>query len=96
MLTLDSQRQYEEMEVNVTCGGIEIARTEARMEELRRRMTSSKAWGIESHLISPDDVKTLVPFIDESVILGGFHRSANTSCWRIYRQSLRSQAQSCS
>ncbi len=72
-LTLDSARQYKDMGVLVESGGIEVARTEARMEELRRRMTSSKAWGIESHLISPADVKELVPFINEEILLGGFY-----------------------
>lgn len=72
-LTLDSQRQYEEMGVQTTSGGIEVARTEARMEELRRRMTSAKAWGVESHLLGPAEIKELVPFIDDSIILGGFY-----------------------
>lgn len=75
-LTIDSQRQYEEMGVNTTSGGIEVARTEARMEELRRRMTSAKTWGLESHLLSPAEVKEMVPFIDEGVILGGFYTPA--------------------
>ena len=72
-LTLDSQRQYEEMGVSTTSGGIEVARTEARMEELRRRMTSARAWGIESHLLSPSEVKDLVPFINEEILLGGWY-----------------------
>src|SRR4029453_18979773 len=45
-----------------------------RMEELTRRMASAKAWGIEPvSLVTPSQVKELVPFIDESVILGGFY-----------------------
>ncbi len=72
-LTLDSQQQYEEMGVNTTCGGIEVARTEARMEELKRRMTSATAWGIESRLLTPQEVKEMVPFIDEGIILGGWY-----------------------
>jgi glycine cleavage system aminomethyltransferase T/glycine/D-amino acid oxidase-like deaminating enzyme len=72
-LTMDSQRQYEEMGVNTTSGGIEVARSEARLEELRRRMTSAKTWGIEAHLLSPGEVKDMVPFIEEDVILGGFY-----------------------
>ena len=28
-------------------GGIEVARTPERMEELKRRIASSKSWGIE-------------------------------------------------
>jgi len=73
MLTLDSQRQYEEMGVTTTSGGIEVARTEARLEEFRRRMTSAKAWGIEASLLTPEEIKALVPFIDESILLGGFY-----------------------
>ena len=73
MLTLDSTRQYEEMDVMVVSGGIEVARTPERMEELRRRMTSATAWGVESHLISPAEVVDLVPFIDPDVIVGGFY-----------------------
>jgi glycine/D-amino acid oxidase-like deaminating enzyme len=72
-LTLDSMRQYQEMGVFTECGGIEVARTEERMEELRRRMAAAKAWGIESRLISPEEVQELVPFLDKEVILGGFY-----------------------
>src|SRR6516225_2596740 len=36
-LTLDSVRQYQELGVFTQSGGIEVARTEARMQELRRR-----------------------------------------------------------
>src|SRR5580765_2298476 len=73
-LTLDSMRQYQNLDVFTESGGIEVARTEERMEELRRRMASAKAWGIEPvSLVTPEEVKELVPFIDETVILGGFY-----------------------
>ncbi len=72
-LTRDSQLQYAEMGVNTMCGGIEVARTPERMEELRRRMSSAVAWDIPSELLTPAEVKEKVPFIDESVILGGFY-----------------------
>src|SRR6058998_548472 len=73
-LTLDSVRQYEDMGVFTENGGIEVARTEERMEELRRRMVSAKSWGIEGvRLVTPAEVKELVPFLDESVIVGGFY-----------------------
>src|ERR687891_181279 len=73
-LTLDSVRQYEEMGVFTESGGFEVARNEERMEELRRRMASAKSWGVEPvSLMSPAEVKELVPFIDESVIIGGFY-----------------------
>jgi len=72
-LTKDSQQQYEEMGVNTFCGGIEIARTEERLEELRRRMTSAKTWGIEARLMTPDEVVDMVPFVNKDVVLGGFY-----------------------
>src|SRR5919206_373340 len=76
-LTLDSVRQYKELDVFTEWRGIEVARTEERMEELRRRMASAKSWGIEPvSMLSPAEVKELVPFIDESVILGGFYSPA--------------------
>ncbi|MDO8485742.1 MAG: FAD-dependent oxidoreductase, partial [Candidatus Limnocylindrales bacterium] len=71
--TLESVRQYEELGVFTQSGGIEVARTQERMEEFKRRIASSKSWGIDSELLSPAQVKALVPFLDESVILGGFH-----------------------
>ncbi len=73
LLTFDSVEQYKELGVFTQSGGIEVARTEARMEELRRRMASSRSWGIESRLISPAEIKELVPYIDEEVIIGGFY-----------------------
>ena len=71
-LTLDSVRQYQEMGVFTQCGGFEIARTEERMEELRRRMSSARAWGIESELVSPEFVKEKVPFIETDQFIGAF------------------------
>ncbi|MEX2328297.1 MAG: FAD-dependent oxidoreductase, partial [Nitriliruptoraceae bacterium] len=73
LLTTDSQQQYEQMGVRTACGGIEVARTDARMEELRRRMASAKAWGIEAELLTPAQVGELVPFVDTNILKGGFH-----------------------
>jgi glycine cleavage system aminomethyltransferase T/glycine/D-amino acid oxidase-like deaminating enzyme len=73
-LTADSIRQYEHHGVLTVCGGIEVARAEERMEELRRRMASAKSFGVEGcRLVTPAEVKELVPYIEESVILGGFY-----------------------
>ena len=73
-LTVESSRQYREWDLFTECGGIEVARTEERMEELRRRMASAKSWGIEgARLVTPAEIKELVPYIDESILLGGFY-----------------------
>src|SRR3972149_3164086 len=70
--TADSVRQYQELGVFTQSGGIEVARTAARMEELKRRLASSKSWGIESELVTPAQVRAMVPYIEASVILCGF------------------------
>ena len=44
-LTLDSVRQYKELGVFTQSGGIEVARTPERMEELKRRTTSATLVG---------------------------------------------------
>src|SRR5438477_9276197 len=74
LLTLESVREYKELGVFIESGGIEIARTEERMQELTRRMASAKAWAIEPvSLLNPEQVKELVPFINEKLICGGFY-----------------------
>jgi heterotetrameric sarcosine oxidase gamma subunit len=72
-LTRDSTEQYQALGVFTQSGGIEVARTPARMAELRRRCSAAKAWGIPAQVISPAEVRKLVPYLDESVILGGAH-----------------------
>ncbi|GAA4892468.1 GcvT family protein [Actinomycetospora straminea] len=72
LLTADSARQYTELGTLTTCGGIEVARTEERVQELHRRMSSATAWGIDAEMISPAEVAEKVPFLDPSVVLAGF------------------------
>jgi glycine cleavage system aminomethyltransferase T/glycine/D-amino acid oxidase-like deaminating enzyme len=71
-LTLDSVEQYKEMGVFTQSGGIEVARTPERIEELKRRMASSRSWGIEAELVTPEQIKAMVPYINTDIILGGF------------------------
>jgi glycine cleavage system aminomethyltransferase T/glycine/D-amino acid oxidase-like deaminating enzyme len=72
-LTRDSTEQYRELGVFTTSGGLEVARTQARMQELRRRCSQAKAWGIPAEMLPPEGVRKLVPYLDDSVILGGAH-----------------------
>src|SRR5919108_1439129 len=72
-LTRDSAEQYKALGVFTESGGIEVARAPERMTELRRRCTGAKAGGIPAELLTPGGVRELVPFLDESVILGGAH-----------------------
>jgi len=72
-LTIESQDQYIARGFNNTCGGIEVAREPQRLEEFNRRMTSAKAWGIDARLLTPAEIKELVPFINEEILLGGYY-----------------------
>ena len=73
LLGVQSANQYRDLGLSVDSGGIEVARTTERMNELQRRMTSATAWGVEARLLTPDEVAELVPFINTDVILGGFY-----------------------
>ena len=66
-ITLDSVRQYKELGVFTESGGYEVARTEERMEELRRRMSSAKAWGIPAELVTPEQVVEKVLVVGEKL-----------------------------
>ncbi|GLZ45027.1 glycine cleavage system protein T [Actinomycetospora sp. NBRC 106375] len=71
-LTADAARQYTELGTLTTCGGIEVARTPERVQELHRRMSSARAWGIDAELITPAEVADKVPFLDPAPVLAGF------------------------
>ena len=73
LLGVQSANQFRDLGLSVDSGGIEVARTQARVDELQRRMTSAKAWGVEACLLTPEEVGELVPFISTDVILGGFY-----------------------
>ena len=73
--TVDSARQYRDLGVYDETGGIEVARTPERMEELKRRIASSTSWGIEG--VAPRSPRRRSRRWSRSstrrVILGGFY-----------------------
>ncbi|GCF15293.1 sarcosine dehydrogenase [Haloarcula mannanilytica] len=55
-------------------GGIEIARSEDRMDFLRRRVEWATSYGLpEPQLLSPEEVTEQLPLVDEEEILGGYY-----------------------
>ncbi|MBP7690953.1 MAG: FAD-dependent oxidoreductase [Anaerolineales bacterium] len=54
-------------------GGLEIAHTAARWHELKRKLGNARAWGLEAHLIGPDDVQKLVPIMRTDDLYGAFY-----------------------
>jgi glycine cleavage system aminomethyltransferase T/glycine/D-amino acid oxidase-like deaminating enzyme len=54
----------------VECGGIRLASTEERMEELRRQAGWAKTFGLPLELISADEAKELFPLMSTEGVLG--------------------------
>jgi len=79
-LTRRSIEQYKEMDTFENSEGIEVARTDERMAELDRRMQSAKSWGESGTLLTPEEVKEKVPYINEDIIKGGFLSEGAGTC----------------
>ncbi len=71
--TLYSVDFYEKMGHYARIGGIEVARVgdDARMEELKRRVDSGKAFGTRVRLMEPAEIKEKFPLIEEDLVQGG-------------------------
>ncbi|MGD2159483.1 MAG: FAD-binding oxidoreductase, partial [Anaerolineales bacterium] len=54
-------------------GGVEVAYTKDRWQDLKRKHGWSKSYNLESHLITPDEVKEMIPIINPDVIQGGYY-----------------------
>lgn len=49
------------------------------MDEYKRLVTTGRAFGIEAHLITPEEVQKLMPIIDKNVIVGGMYTPGDGS-----------------
>jgi glycine cleavage system aminomethyltransferase T/glycine/D-amino acid oxidase-like deaminating enzyme len=54
-------------------GGLEIATTPERLEELKRKHGYASAWGIEARLVSPAECLKMYPLLNKDIVLGGLH-----------------------
>ncbi|KAL4900070.1 hypothetical protein BDW74DRAFT_183024 [Aspergillus multicolor] len=56
-------------------GGLEVATTPERMQELKRKLGYAHAWGVEASLISAEECRRIHPLLskEEGVVLGGLH-----------------------
>ena len=52
-------------------GGIQVAATEQRWESIRYEQARHKVFGIDSHLIGPEEIKKLCPIIETKDVIGG-------------------------
>ncbi|RQG97271.1 GcvT family protein [Natrarchaeobius chitinivorans] len=79
-LTRRSIEQYEDMDTFTESGGLEVARTEERMDELERRVQSAKAWGEPGRMLDVDEVEEMVPYLNTEIIEGGFYSPSAGTC----------------
>ncbi|KAL1599792.1 hypothetical protein SLS60_007597 [Paraconiothyrium brasiliense] len=54
-------------------GGLEVATTPERLEELKRRHGYATSWGIEARLISGEECTQMYPLLNKETVLGGLH-----------------------
>ncbi len=71
--TLYSIDFYERMGHYAKVGGLEVARVgdDARMDEIRRKVASGKAFGTRARLVGPAEIKEKFPLIEEDMVQGG-------------------------
>src|SRR5690606_14491239 len=64
---------FDKMGHYARIGGIEVARVgdNARMDELKRKVMSGKAFGTRARLMEASEVKEKFPLIEESLVQGG-------------------------
>ena len=54
-------------------GGLEVATTPARLEDLKRKLGWAQSWGIDARLVDADECVRLHPLLDRDQVLGGYH-----------------------
>lgn len=69
---------YEQLEEEVglssgfkRCGGVTVARTEDRMEQLRRTVATAQAYDLECELLTPGETLEHYPLLETGDLLGG-------------------------
>ncbi|MFZ1679982.1 MAG: FAD-dependent oxidoreductase [Rhizobiaceae bacterium] len=71
--TLYSIDFYEKLGHYERIGGIEVARVgdDSRMDEIKRKVASARAFGTRARLIDAREIKEKFPLIEESMVQGG-------------------------
>ncbi|KAF5857434.1 hypothetical protein ETB97_005781 [Aspergillus alliaceus] len=54
-------------------GGLEVATTPERLEELKRKHGYASSWGIEARLVSAEECLQMYPLLNKEKVLGGIH-----------------------
>jgi glycine cleavage system aminomethyltransferase T/glycine/D-amino acid oxidase-like deaminating enzyme len=54
-------------------GGLEVATTPERHQDLKRKLGYARSWGIEAELIDTAECVKLYPLLNPDIVLGGLH-----------------------
>lgn len=54
-------------------GGLEVATSPERLDELKRKHGFASSWGVEARLIGPEECRKIYPLLKSEGILGGLH-----------------------
>ncbi len=65
--------KYVSLGVFDQVGGIEVATTPARWADLHRKHGWATSWGLDAHLLTPEQCAALHPLLEPDKILGGYH-----------------------
>ncbi len=69
---------YSKLELNgqpcfYPVGGLEVAYTQERWQDLKRKRGIAKSWGVEAELITPREAKEKIPLLDATKIHGAYY-----------------------
>src|ERR1700682_2163238 len=69
---------YRELELDgeplwLETGSLEVATTRERWEELKRKHGHATSWGLQTHLVSPEEVRRMVPIMRTDHLFGAIH-----------------------
>lgn len=75
---------YQGFQCAYQVGGIEVAYTDERVRELHRKQSVATAYGLDAHVISPQEVNDKIPILDPKVIRAGYYvpTDMDVSGWR--------------
>lgn len=76
-LTLDGRPCFNQV------GGLEVATTPERWQDLHRKHGWAEAWGVPAELVGPERCAELWPLLDPSRILGGLHTPTDGLAWAL-------------
>jgi len=60
-------------------GGLEVAYTHERMEDLKRKQGIATSYGVEAHLLTPEETLQHLPILDPRAIVGSFYAPLDTN-----------------